>query len=42
MSAYFSIINRPMSLKEAMEGAVELLENQVAEVIRLYSISNGE
>jgi hypothetical protein len=31
-----------MSLKEAMEGAVELLENQVAEVIRLYSISNGE
>jgi glycerate kinase len=42
VSAYFSIINRPMSLKEAMEGAVELLENQVAEVIRLYSISNGE
>jgi hypothetical protein len=31
-----------MSLREAMEGAAELLENQTAEVIRLYSIKNKE
>lgn len=40
VDAYFSILNRPMSLKEAMEGAAELLENQTAEVIRLFSIEN--
>lgn len=42
VAAYFSILNRPMTLQEAMEGAAELLENQTAEVIRLYSIKNKE
>lgn len=42
VSAYFSILNRPMTLKEAMEGAGELLENQTAEVIRLFRIKNKE
>jgi len=42
VGAYFSILNRPMSLQEAMAEAAELLENQVAEVIRLFSIQNRE
>ncbi len=42
VSAYFSIINRPMSLQEAMEGAAELLENQTAEVIRLFISKDKE
>jgi len=37
VTAYFSILNRPLSLKEAMEDAAELLEQQTAQVIRLFS-----
>lgn len=38
ITAYFSIQNKPMSLKEAMENGAELVENQVAEVIRLFTV----
>lgn len=36
--AYFSIVNRPMALHEAMENAAELVERQVSEVIRLFNV----
>lgn len=38
ITAYFSIQNRPMSLEEAMENGAELVENQVAEVVRLFAV----
>lgn len=37
VTAYFSILNQPMDLKSAMENGAELLEYQVAEVVRLFS-----
>lgn len=36
VTAFFSILNQPMTLQAAMEGAAELLENQVAQVMRLF------
>jgi glycerate kinase len=40
VTAYFSILNQPMSLKDAMEHGAELVEYQVAEVVRLFSAVN--
>lgn len=40
VSAYFSILNQPMSLQEAMTNGAELVENQVAEIVRLFSVGN--
>ncbi|NMB01356.1 MAG: glycerate kinase [Firmicutes bacterium] len=40
VTAFFSILNQPMSLQEAMEGAAQLVENQVAEVVRLFVAKN--
>ena len=37
ITAYFSIQNKPMSLQEAMENGAQLVENQVAEVMRLFA-----
>lgn len=39
IGAYFSITNRPMSLKEAMEEAADLVELKVSEVIRLFRLA---
>ena len=38
ITAYFSILNKPMSLQEAMDNGAELVENQVAEVMRLFAV----
>lgn len=38
VSAYFSITNQPMSLKEAMDKGAMLVENQAAEVVRLFNV----
>ncbi len=40
VTAYFSILNQPMSLNEAMDHGAELVENQVAEVMRLFNVAN--
>lgn len=37
ITAYFSILNRPMSLQEAMANGAQLVEHQVAEVMRLFA-----
>jgi len=37
VTAYFSILNQPMTLKEAMERGAELVENQAAQVVRLFT-----
>lgn len=37
VTAYFSILNQPMTLKEAMERGAELVENQAAQVMRLFT-----
>ena len=36
VSAYFSILNQPMSLQEAMTRGAELVEYQAAQVVRLF------
>ncbi len=36
ITAYFSIINSPMSLQEAMQRTAELIERQVVEVLRVW------
>ena len=36
ITAYFSIINSPMSLQEAMQRTAELIESQVVEVLRVW------
>ncbi len=40
VAAYFSILNRPMRLEDAMKNGAELVENQTAEVVRLFSAAN--
>lgn len=40
VSAFFSILNQPMSLQQAMENGAELVENQVAQVVRLFLSRN--
>ena len=40
VTAYFSIINQPMSLGEAMMSGAVPVENQVVEVIRLFSVAD--
>lgn len=37
ITAYFSILNRPMPLQEAMANGAQLVEHQVAEVMRLFA-----
>lgn len=37
VSAYFSILNEPMSLKKAVRNGAVLLENQTAQVVRLFT-----
>jgi len=37
VTAYFSILNQPMSLEDAMKHGAELVEYQVAEIVRLFS-----
>lgn len=37
VTAYFSILNQPMTLKEAMERGADLVENQAAQVVRLFT-----
>ncbi len=39
ISAYFSIVNGPMTLKDAMDNTVILVEQAAAEVVRLWKIS---
>jgi glycerate kinase len=41
VAAYFSILNRPMRLEDAMKNGAELVENQTAEVVRLFSAASG-
>ena len=40
VTAYFSILNQPMSLDDAMINGAQLIEHQVAEVVRLFSAVN--
>ena len=37
VTAYFSILNQPMGLEDAMKHGAELVEYQVAEIVRLFS-----
>ena len=40
VTAYFSILNRPMRLEDSIKDAAVLVENQTAEVVRLFSAVN--